>query len=678
MATEIINLEVKSNIKGAVTDVDALAKSVEKANYAEKELSENIQLQNEYIADQEVELARLKAIQDSIPKGGWYAGQSKLNDDIQSVTSSLRTEKAALKKLKTEQTSIAKATRASTIAQKKNTNAAIRGIQHYQIMGVSIRKLKFMIRGVIPMFKLLFGTIRTGIKSTGIGILILALISIGVSMKKSAAGGKAFKVMMNAIGAVTKAITDALTFLGDAMLSVFGFDSSTDTAVTAAEALENAYEELGREMDKIALKAAKNKKDQFDNKQIIDDLTKSEEERLAAAKENADFTEQETKDTIAANEEVLAAAKVAQAQAVSDYAWERERAKQRDDWNEVAHDSDSAFSKARERTKKGIKKIQDAEIALANLRTKLHTDGVANENEITEIKSHNIGQISDEEEKAQDKREKAADAWRAKQRKIAADELSIAKQLEKINNELAYRELETEKEVEEAKLEDAKEAADQAIQDSKASEETKTAALLVIEEKFQSDLAIIQKKYSDKAKEEDDEAAKKIADNDKLNKNQLLKDKEKSIADQKKIDDVYESEKQKSIAMGFDAASSLAKEGSVVAKGIAVARTVYNTQQAIMNAMATVPAPWNIAQSIATGVMGAAAIQKILSANPEGGGGGGGGAAATPTPPAPEMMSGAFTLSGGQAVEPARAYVVSDDITNNQNKLAIIRRRATI
>ena len=671
MATEIINLEVKSNIKGAVTDVDALGKSVEKVNYAEQEL-------NQFIADQEVELARLKAIQDSIPKGGWYAGQSKLNDDIQSVTSSLRTEKAALKKLKTEQTSIAKATRDSTIAQKKNTNAAIRGIQHYQIMGVSIRKLKFMIRGVIPMFKLLFGTIRTGIKSTGIGILLLALISIGTSMKKTVAGGKAFKVMMEGIGAVVKGITDALTFLGDAMLSVFGFDSSTDTAVTAAQALENAYEELGREMDKIALKGAKNKKDQFDNKQIIDDLTKSEEERLAAAKENADFTEQETKDTIAANEKVLAAAKVAQAQAVSDYAWEKERALQRDDWNMVANDVDSAFSKARERTKKGIKKIQDAEVALANLRTKLHTDAVANENEITDIKSHNIGQISDEEEKAQDKREKAAENWRAKQRQIAADELTIAKQLEQINNELAYRELETEKEVEEAKLEDAKEAADQAIQDSKASKEVKDAALLVLEEKYQSDLAIIQKKYSDKAqKEEDDAWDKKIAANDKWNEQQL-KDKEITDAKQKRIDDTYESEKQKSIAMGFDAASSLAKEGSVVAKGIAVARTVYNTQQAIMNAMATVPAPWNIAQSVATGVMGAAAIQKILSANPEGGGGGGGGAVATPTPPAPEMMSGAFTLSGGQAVEPTRAYVVSDDITDSQNALAIIRRRATI
>ena len=678
MATEIINLEVKSNIKGAVTDVDALAKSVETANYAEQELTKNIDLQNRFLIDQRTELSRLQEIQDSIPKGAFYAGQSKLNESILKVNETIIKETKALKSLKKQQADANKVTRAATLARKQSNNAAIRGIQHFQVMGVSIRKLKFMVRGVIPMFKLLFGTIRTGIKSTGIGILILALISIGTSMKKSAAGGKAFKVMMNAIGAVTKAITDALTFLGDAMLSVFGFDSSTDTAVTAAEALENAYEELGREMDKIALKAAKNKKDQFDNKQIIDDLTKSEEERLAAAKENADFTEQETKDTIAANEKVLAAAKVAQAQAVSDYAWERERAKQRDDWNEVAHDADSAFSKARERTKKGIKKIQDAEIALANLRTKLHTDGVANENEITDIKSHNIDQISDEEEKAQDKREKAADAWRAKQRKIAADELTIAKQLEQINNELAYRELETEQEVEEAKLEDAKEAADQAIQDSKASKEVKDAALLVLEEKFQSDLAIIQKKYSDKAQKEDDDAwDKKIAANDKWNEQQL-KDKEITDAKQKKLDDVYESEKQKSISMGFDAASSLAKEGSVVAKGIAVARTVYNTQQAIMNAMATVPAPWNIAQSIATGVMGAAAIQKILSANPEGGGAGGGGAAATPTPPAPEMMSGAFTLSGGQAVEPARAYVVSDDITNNQNKLAIIRRRATI
>jgi len=74
---------------------------------------------------------------------------------------------------------------------------------------------------------------------------------------------------------------------------------------------------------------------------------------------------------------------------------------------------------------------------------------------------------------------------------------------------------------------------------------------------------------------------------------------------------------------------------------------------------------------------GLANVRSILAQDVGGGasGGAGGGMAATP---APEMMSGAFQLEGGQEVEPTRAYVVSDDITNNQNKLAIIRRRATI
>jgi hypothetical protein len=501
------------------------------------------------------------------------------------------------------------------------------------------------------------------------GTLLGALMGTKKGAKLLEAGMKVLKGIFEPFIWVIEKVADGLT-------SLFGIDSTP--AVSAAEQLEKAYERLGKEMDKIALKNAKGQKSYEDNKRIIDDVTKSEEERLQASKENAEFDEGILAAKISAQEKLVAAAKKGLAQNKSDYAWEKKRAKDRDDWHKVANDNESAFSKTRDATTKSTKALSKAEVELQNLKNKVHTAELSNEDEITDIKSHNIGQISDEEKEAQDKKEKAAEDWRAKQKEIAADELSIAKQLEKVKQELYYRTLETEQEVEEAKLEDAREAADQAIEDSKASKEVKDAALLVLEEKFQSDLAIIQKKYSDEAqKEEDDAWDKKIADNDAWNEQQL-KDKEITDGKQKKIDDVYESEKQKSISMGFDAASSLAKEGSVVAKGIAVARTVYNTQQAIMNAMATVPAPWNIAQSVATGVMGAAAIQKILSANPEGGGGGGGGAAATPTPPAPQMMSGAFTLSGGQEVEPARAYVVSDDITNNQNALAIIRRRATI
>ena len=48
------------------------------------------------------------------------------------------------------------------------------------------------------------------------------------------------------------------------------------------------------------------------------------------------------------------------------------------------------------------------------------------------------------------------------------------------------------------------------------------------------------------------------------------------------------------------------------------------------------------------------------------------------TAPAPEMMSGAFELGCGQAPEPVKAYVVTDEMSSSQAQLANIRRRATI
>ena len=57
---------------------------------------------------------------------------------------------------------------------------------------------------------------------------------------------------------------------------------------------------------------------------------------------------------------------------------------------------------------------------------------------------------------------------------------------------------------------------------------------------------------------------------------------------------------------------------------------------------------------------------------------GGGGVSAPAQPPAPQMMSGAFDISGGVEPEATKAYVVTDEMTNSQNQLANIRRRATI
>ena len=75
---------------------------------------------------------------------------------------------------------------------------------------------------------------------------------------------------------------------------------------------------------------------------------------------------------------------------------------------------------------------------------------------------------------------------------------------------------------------------------------------------------------------------------------------------------------------------------------------------------------------------GLANVQKIYSTPTGDGGGGGGGTITAAATPAPQMMSGAFELSGGTEPEAFRAYVVTDEMTNSQNQLANIRRRATI
>tara|TARA_R100000655_G_scaffold108908_1_gene161977 strand:+ start:16 stop:1395 length:1380 start_codon:yes stop_codon:yes gene_type:complete len=73
---------------------------------------------------------------------------------------------------------------------------------------------------------------------------------------------------------------------------------------------------------------------------------------------------------------------------------------------------------------------------------------------------------------------------------------------------------------------------------------------------------------------------------------------------------------------------------------------------------------------------GLANLQKIYATDV--GSGGGGAAGAAPQIPAPQMMSGAFELTGGTQPEPLQAYVLTDEMTNSQNQLANIRRRATI
>ena len=155
---------------------------------------------------------------------------------------------------------------------------------------------------------------------------------------------------------------------------------------------------------------------------------------------------------------------------------------------------------------------------------------------------------------------------------------------------------------------------------------------------------------------------------------------------QKKVVKWSEMSSEQQLGIASSAAGDMAKilgEQTEAGRAMAIVQTTIDTfssAQAAYKSMAGIPYVGPVLGGIAAAAavaMGMKNIQAIKGANSSGGGGGGGNVSA-PATPSPQMMSGAFDISGGVAPEPVQAFVVTDDMTNSQNQLANIRRRATI
>ena len=164
----------------------------------------------------------------------------------------------------------------------------------------------------------------------------------------------------------------------------------------------------------------------------------------------------------------------------------------------------------------------------------------------------------------------------------------------------------------------------------------------------------------------------------------LERDKEISAA---KIDIAQKEEDAKRTSLeGYAGAlssiSGLLSQETAAGKGVAIASSLINTYAAITGALkaaqkspgAAIPG-YAIAQAIATGVAGFAAVKKIASVQVPGGSGGGssqtGSMPNVSTPPAFNVVgaSGETQLAdaiGSQTQQPTRAYVVSNDVTTAQ------------
>jgi hypothetical protein len=207
-------------------------------------------------------------------------------------------------------------------------------------------------------------------------------------------------------------------------------------------------------------------------------------------------------------------------------------------------------------------------------------------------------------------------------------------------------------------------------------------------------IKILELKAAQKSAEDEQQAVfdeQDKARQDKLDEEEK-KRKEKQLADDKKISDAaikiaeLEEEAKRTSLEGYAGAinslSNTIGQETAAGKGLAVASSLINTYAAITGQLKTAAGSpggaipgYAIAQAIATGVAGFAAVKKIVAVQVPGGGGSGssqtGSLPTAPQPPAFNIVgaSGETQLAdaiGSQTQRPARAYVVSNDVTTAQ------------
>ena len=451
---------------------------------------------------------------------------------------------------------------------KDASNAA----SEFKIMGVSLNGVKAGFASAAVTAKGMFGSIKAGLISTGIGAFVVLIGSLVSYFTNTKRGADKLSQALTAVGSTIDVLTDRISRIGEIVTLVFsgefkrageiaknvfaGITTEIGNEVAAMVALKKRTQELrDADMEFMVQKAAT--RQEIEKARLnAEDETKSAKERLDALKTALELEEKTT------NREL-----------------ELARERMEIQIEEMALSENSAEDEQR----------------LAELRTALI------ETETASVKM----------------RRRVVTEVNALEREIHAEAIARLKDLKDADAERMGKLTEM------PRL--ATEVNDQLIQ----ADESYTAIVM--------------------------SNAKKRTDYSKQLQNQTLS----------------------ATASFAGALSSLAGEN----KALAAAEALINTYLAVQQTMADKTIPSTTLKFIMAGTVLASGlnnVKRIFATNVGTGGGGGGGAVGAAQTPAPQMMSGAFDLTGGVEPEATRAYVVTDEMTSSQNQLANIRRRATI
>ena len=488
MAKEVLELEVKTNVSGATSEMKKMNGVITESISEIEELNEQFEIQTEVVNNLEDSLMKMK--QQQAVNSDYENSVSGLSQKIREVQVELSGERRALKKITKERRDYTKSLKEQERQQIKNNLKAFRGVQHFQVMGVSLRRIRLMVRGTVPAFKLMFSTIKAGIASTGIGLLVIAIGSVITAMARSSKGAKAFKLVMSGIGKAVDAILTPVEMLGDAILTLFGVES--DKTSSTLNTMDSQLASIEASLDKINTKEAEQGVELDANKRKYDDITLSEEERLAALEKNNDITKKNNADRLVELEEeqkvraeILHRAK--------GWVLDHER-------RQVA---DEESKKSAKNLTRRQKEYNETVKNLAKLKQKMQADDFDYEDKIDEIKGFNV----DKEKERVSKQRSDARKW---QQERTTAEKKVSGIILKLEQEAALSLLETDKEVELKKLEFKNKKAEEDIKNSKASKKSKDEALLLLEEEYIRKQQEITDKFQDKADEKAEAEAEKL------------------------------------------------------------------------------------------------------------------------------------------------------------------------
>ena len=518
-----------------------------------------------------------------------------------------------------------------------------------------------------------FKSLKVAIIATGIGALLIAVTALGQAFTRSEEGQNKFAKILGVIGSVTGNLLDLLADLGENIISVFENPKQAikdfanlikDNITTRFEGLINLIPNLGKAVEQLfkgnfkeAGKIAANSVGQV--VLGVDSITDSVSGAIEKVKE---FGEEVASDA-------AAAAKIADQRANAEKAARKlivERAQAEQD---IARLREKAVNKEKFTAEERIQFLEEAgkiseELAAKETAVaKLRLQAKLTENSLT---------------------------------KSNKDDLNEAAQLEASVIQLETQRLNLQKRLSTELLTARREAAAQTKKDAK--EEP-----VVVDKKLQK-IEEIRKAYKQKQQDADAETElqkialeeeRKLAELDRLEateaqkaeviafyQNKVQDVKDKNADEDEKLAKLRTQQTLGDAKNTFNQIAQLAGEDSKVGKAMAIASATISGVQGVMNAYTTAqkspitaafPA-YPVVQASLAGLVAAKNIAAIKSINPSGGGGGsiptqssGGGS----TPPAFNVVgqSGETQLAdaiGSQTQRPARAYVVSNDVTTAQ------------